>query len=320
MLFSPLPTHTTLGSRGPIAPQPSGYHAIDSGTAAGRFRVYDGEGDLLSEGGTRFDAWIIAPDPDGGSALYEWDTVARKPSGAFGDRLELMGADGKPRASTLLDRPPADLAVTFGGDVLVLSFDGRGWSGRWFDRGARPLGDWFALPGTGVAGARPALLADGSVGVHDGTRWIAVVPDGKEAAAVPAWLVVALAAGAGAGVVLALRIRARRRARGLGSVGQVLVHRAEGHVLDQRGLAHRGAAHRLDHREAEPLARLEVGRAGGLGLRHPAHRHPGAVRPGYVLEQEVDPALLLEQAPHPLGPALPSCPHRLSRGLGGPPN
>ena len=177
-----------FGQPWPIAPQPSGYHAIDSGTAPGGFRVYDAQGDLVSEGGTRFDAWIIAPDPDGGSALYEWDTASRKPSGAPGDRLELVGADGKPRASALLDRTPADLAVTFGGDVLVLSFDGQGWSARWFDRGARPLGDWFALPGGGFTGAKPALLADGSVGVHDGTRWTAVVPDGKEAGEVPAWL------------------------------------------------------------------------------------------------------------------------------------
>jgi hypothetical protein len=172
------------GEPHPIAPQPSGYHVAATGNVApaAPFRVYDEQGDLVREGGTIGLPWSIVPDPSGGSAAYTWIGVDGP------RRLETVDAAGEPRGSVVLDRFNA-MAVSRSGNVLVVAWG----DGRWFDRAANPLTDWFSLGVPGQPEAeltwQPALLADGTMGVHDNEKWLAVVQDGKAVAAPPpAWL------------------------------------------------------------------------------------------------------------------------------------
>lgn len=172
-----------------IAPQPSGYHVTTAGTGAGVFQIFDERGSLVSEGGTQGRPWAIVADPNGGSAMHSWDLENPRPGGgSWGDRLELVGADGELRASILLDRAPGSLIVSRSGNVLL--FAGR--EARWFDREARPLTDWFPVPvgdGTGWPLAGPARLADGRIAQRDSERWLAVISDGRaEVWAAPEWL------------------------------------------------------------------------------------------------------------------------------------
>ncbi len=161
----------------PIAPQPSGYHAATGGDLGGPLRVYDERGDVVSEGGTVGVPHFLVGDPTGGSAIDSWDALDRLGP----EHLELVDAAGRLRASLIVDRALDGLAVTRSGNVLALS----GTDGRWFDRDAKALTGWFSI---GASGS-PALLADGSIGIHDGGRWLAVVPDGRgEAAPPPSWL------------------------------------------------------------------------------------------------------------------------------------
>jgi hypothetical protein len=172
-----------------IAPQPSGYHVTTAGTGAGVFQIFDERGILVSEGGTQGWPWAIVEDPNGGSAMHSWDLQNPRPGGgSWGDRLELVGVDGRLRASILLDRAPASLIVSRSGNVLL--FAGR--EARWFDGEARPLTDWFPVPvgdGTGWPLAGPARLADGRIALRDRGRWLAVIADGTpEVWAPPPWL------------------------------------------------------------------------------------------------------------------------------------
>lgn len=172
-----------------IAPQPSGYHVTTAGSTAGTFQVRDERGAVLSEGGTVGSPWAIVADPSGGSAMHSWDLENPPADGSSfrGDRLELVGRDGKLRASVLLDRTPSSIVVSASGNVLV--FSGR--VARWFDRDARPLTEWFPVPVEPVEAWRPvpARLADGRIGVRSLERWLAVVADGRpDVSAPPEWL------------------------------------------------------------------------------------------------------------------------------------
>lgn len=175
----------------PVAPQPSGYHAINPGSfAAGPFRRYDSEGHLLSEGGTLAPGLRIRSLPGGGSAVY---TLENDPQlGRTTYRLEMMDAFGGRRAAAVLDRPCVNHAVSTKSHVLVLSID----SARWFDSDARPLTPWFGVPASAgtLDGAQLMPLADGAIALANGAwptdrSWRALFVDAVPASSeVPEWL------------------------------------------------------------------------------------------------------------------------------------
>jgi hypothetical protein len=163
-----------------IAPQPDGYHALDSRYYASPLLRYDATGRLLSSDGT-LNAVQIEGVPGGGSVLLTSD-----PSLVY--RVVFVDADGRKVASSIIPQVAgAQAAVSSEGNVLVFS----DFKARWFDRAGSPMTDWFSydLSVSWLDRQDPVALADGSIVVALGTDHALRFAAGENVAtAPPGWV------------------------------------------------------------------------------------------------------------------------------------
>jgi hypothetical protein len=174
-----------------VAPQPDGYHAIDSRELPGHFRRYDAKGTLLSED-TQTHAWAIQGVPGGGSVTVTVENLFATNGQPAVYRLVWRDTGGDVQAEAVMPGGDPLIAVSSTGHVLAFAAG----QARWYGRDGAPITDWFPFGGDArllwtynevLAGA--LSLADGSVVVGlGGPHPLRFEADATRAGPPPDWV------------------------------------------------------------------------------------------------------------------------------------